>query len=401
MKNIIFCADGTWNGPTETDPNGLATPSNVQKLFENLAGQLTTPIGAEMERSSPPTSSSSIEQVAKYIHGVGDTSNVLARHIEGDFGIGLLPRLIRGYTFLSRNYEPGDAIYLVGFSRGAYTVRALAGLIAAKGLLNWTALGFNPSGSDEGAYAAASKAWTDYRRQTCLTAIGNDLDTLIHEATGAFGAMFSNPPEPIYHSDISIKAIGVWDTVGAMGVPVDLPWQNQRIDLYQFDNTDLSPKVEFGFQAISIDEQREDFSPTLWQPREGVKQVLFPGAHADVGGGYAPDESGLSNGALRWMADRLSGVGLQFGPNPWPIENSKGMAHRPWLDSLTIRQSRTFRPGLELSSACVERVVSGDVPVQPDQAGSAPLMSKYRPENLAASYFKPDWSSPREGVHQA
>jgi Uncharacterized conserved protein (DUF2235). len=74
MKNIIFCADGTWNGPTEQDLDGGATPSNVQKLFENLAGQLTTPVGAEMERSFSPTSGSSIEQVAKYIHGIGDTS---------------------------------------------------------------------------------------------------------------------------------------------------------------------------------------------------------------------------------------------------------------------------------------------------------------------------------------
>ncbi len=138
-KNIVFCADGTWNGPGEADTDDQnATASNVFKLFLSVSG-VDAPDTAQLAKEQERTlraADLSVVQVSKYLHGVGDSANFLAKLIGGGVGAGLITRIVRGYTFVSRNYIAGDRIYLVGFSRGAYTARALAGLIAAKGLLN-------------------------------------------------------------------------------------------------------------------------------------------------------------------------------------------------------------------------------------------------------------------------
>src|SRR5215475_4350885 len=138
-KNIIFCADGTWNGPGESDSDDKTAPdTNVFKLFLSLDGKDdagTTKLEKEQERTLK-AADGTVQQVAKYLHGVGDSQTFLVRILGGTLGAGLITRIVRGYTFISRNYQPGDKIFLVGFSRGAYTARALAGLISAKGLLD-------------------------------------------------------------------------------------------------------------------------------------------------------------------------------------------------------------------------------------------------------------------------
>ena len=132
-----------------------------------------------------------------------------------------------------------------------------------------------------------------------------------------------------------IAAVAVWDTVGALGIP--LFKGNGRVDAFRFCDTKLSKKVVNGFHAVALDEQRDDFEPTLWDSAPNVKQVLFPGADCDVGGGYpmAGNESGLSDGGLKWMMDQLTEVGVRFASTePYRITPShKGIAHKPWLHS--------------------------------------------------------------------
>ena len=279
-KNIVFCADGTWNYPSDPDDDNTGGgPSNVYKTFLRLEGELdaaSVRLADEQEKTLT-AADGSIEQVAKYLHGVGDSKNFLARVLGGTVGTGLIARIVRGYTFVSRNYAEGDRIYLVGFSRGAYTARALAGLISAKGLLP-------PEIADpadkEGAYRAGSAVWYEWRREVMrakplslrdLMAIARDLPGFLSERRG-----FNLVPAPI-------EAIAVWDTVGALGIP-QFDLHGMPVDAFQFADTTLSRNVKFGRHAVSIDEQRVSFVPTLWtadlpadQAPRRIVQVLFPG----------------------------------------------------------------------------------------------------------------------------
>ena len=132
-KKIVFCADGTWNGPAERtgasvidgdDEHGelmCSSVTNVVKLFGNLAGRVTTDTLALRNEQEKVllNPDGSVAQVAKYLHGVGDSSNFLIRLLGGTLGVGIISRIVRGYTFISRHYMPGDEIHIVGFSRGA------------------------------------------------------------------------------------------------------------------------------------------------------------------------------------------------------------------------------------------------------------------------------------------
>jgi uncharacterized protein (DUF2235 family) len=330
-KNIIFCADGTWNGPggdgTDTSP-----PSNVWKLFVALAGELdmgTLPLAHEQEKVLPGPNG----QVAKYLHGVGDSSVLLDRVFGGMFGSGMIERIVRGYTYISRNYADGDNIYLVGFSRGAYTARALGGLISDLGLLN------NADGrltDKEKAYRLGSIAWRMHREKRvdarAATPGKSGLSALFDKVVDALPHFVSGElaDDDLIGSRNQIRAIAVWDTVGALGIPLYLDG-DERIDVFRFADTSLSANVKYGLHAISLDEQRDDFAPTLWDRRDGVCQVLFPGAHADVGGGYPSGETGLSDGALGWMIGRLAELGAEFqGVPPENAGDPAGMGHRPW-----------------------------------------------------------------------
>ena len=150
-KRIVFCADGTWNGPEQqtgvapsTRPTTTASCSgakvtNVVKLFANLAGRVTPQTHDAARRAGEGAASTrpaASVQIAKYMHGVGDSDSFLKKAMGGMFGMGVIARIVRGYTFISRYYEPGDEIHIAGFSRGAYTARALAGMISSVGLLN-------------------------------------------------------------------------------------------------------------------------------------------------------------------------------------------------------------------------------------------------------------------------
>jgi len=384
-KNVVFCADGTWNGPGEPDSDDSTKPdTNVFKLFSNLDGKYdagTTKLENEQELSLTGPDGTLL-QVAKYIHGVGDSHNDLVKALGGGFGAGLITRIVRGYTFISRNYAPGDKIFIIGFSRGAYTARALAGMIAAKGLLDAAKLGLTEDNKDK-AYLLGTALWFDYRKQVLQAQ-----PTWLGHLTGMLfdlGLDLPGVPRDDQLVPAEIEAVAVWDTVGALGIPV----YNERLvrlDIFQFADTKLSAKVHQGRHAIAIDEERTDFTPTLWDADARVVQVLFPGAHADVGGGYPTtgNESGLSDGALKWMTGELAGLGVVFSSSPAfvPDPDPAGTAHQPWAHlpfSKLLHKPRTFPTGLGLSRSAVDRIGGAPVIADPGLPGAA-----YAPANLSA-----------------
>jgi glutathione S-transferase len=340
-KQIVFCADGTWNGPsddaTTTDIDGTAQSdtairdgdTNVVKLFENLEGQETGTQALQDETEvMHHDAAGALVQAAKYIHGVGDTANPIMKVLGGVFGAGVVARIIRGYTFISREYEAGDSIHIAGFSRGAYTARALAGMISAVGLLDPSK--YDTQDKSE-AYLRGFAAWLkckgivfkgDKKLSSLLNTIMDLAGDVVARTTLRKGALIPRVP---------IKSVGVWDTVGSMGIPNYV--KGSRSDFFSFVDTKLSRAVEFGFHAMALDEQRRDFPVTRWDKDARVEQVWFIGAHSDVGGGYPIAESGLSNLALDWMTLKLAGVGVRFVELPaGPLDPARfGQAfHTPW-----------------------------------------------------------------------
>jgi uncharacterized protein (DUF2235 family) len=342
VKHILYCADGTWNGPGETPNNdidratnttdeGNARKTNVWKLFLNLAGAVTPEAADSREEQekvlrAPSVPTGTPVQIAKYMHGVGDSSNLAIKVVGGATGAGVIARIVRGYTFISRNYQPGDAIHIVGFSRGAYTARALAGMICAVGLLNPAR--YDPSNKID-AYIRGHGAWLKARG----IVIGGGGE-IAHWFTGLVHSLESVASRFLFKSgdfitDVPIRSVAVWDTVGALGVPLYV--DEVRRDAFSFVDTKLNPKVQKGFHAMALDERRRDFPVTRWVARDGVREVWFSGCHSDVGGGYP--EAGLSDLALSWMMDRLGGEGVAFA-KPFVITPDLTRyaqdIHKPW-----------------------------------------------------------------------
>lgn len=269
MRRLVVCADGTWN-TAEQRTDGKPTPTNVTKMFRAVA---------------PVDAKTGVSQLKYHQQGVG-TRLGLDKWIGGGFGVGLSRNILDCYRWLIANYADGDEVFLFGFSRGAYTARSLAGMIRNCGLLE----------GDHGD--KLPEAYQLYRDRTAASRPGAS-------AAAEFRRKYSR--------EIGIKFIGVWDTVGALGIPGrTFNWITR--DKYAFHDVTLSSFVENAFQALAIDERRKAFSPTLWtaavQPDQRLEQVWFPGVHCDVGGGYP--ECGLSDLTLLWMADKASSCGLAF-----------------------------------------------------------------------------------------
>jgi uncharacterized protein (DUF2235 family) len=325
MHLLVFC-DGTWNTPDQLE-GGLPAPTNVVKLRNALAAE----DGAGKEQRS-------------YYHpGVGTDPGILKRVTGGGLGEGLDRNIKSSYNWLARNYQPGAKIWLFGFSRGAYTARSLGGMISRCGLLDPTAL------SEQESWAAVDDLFEAYRKKETIDATPQRPFHL----TGTSGS-----PK---HS-IEIHFIGVWDTVGSLGVPDDLALANLIDDPtdHSFHDTDLSPIVKHARHAVAMDEHRQSFIPTLWtQIPDGadVKQVWFPGCHGDVGGGYG--RCGLSDLALGWMMKEAEAEGLAFNPK---IRNQLCGNHQAQLhDSVTgiFKQLKTRPRAVPIIS--IDSVNSGIV----------------------------------------
>lgn len=325
-KTIVFCADGTWNGPGQDDHHdGVPDATNVLKLFTALRGQTSSAslrLKDEQEKTLLDGAGETL-QIAKYLHGVGDSRNPITKVLGGVFGEGFIARVVRGYTFVSRNYEPGDRIVLLGFSRGAYTARALGGMIVSMGLLDRETLFSDGVYDAEGAYRKGVAVWSRYRRQA------GKASTLL-----GYLEEFRAAPLDLERQvwDVPVHAIAVWDTVGSMGVPVYDERDHERVDVFKFADQKLSDRVGWGLHAVSVDEMRRDFAPTLWEARDQIKQVWFAGAHADVGGGYTETE--LSDLALAWMVRELAALDVEFsGSWPRPVGQPTGASHSPWAEA--------------------------------------------------------------------
>ena len=277
MKRLVVCCDGTWNKPDNE------TITNVEKLARTV--------------QSDPRATGGAYQLVYYVSGVGAGSYAADRVLGGAFGFGLLHHVIACYRFLAQNYEPGDEIFILGFSRGAYTARSVAGMVGSVGLLTKVSL------VEERLPAAVHM----YQRKE-MTA-------------GAFGESAEEFKHDHCHR-APVSFLGVFDTVGALGVPGFSRYAPR------FHDVQLSGQVLRARHALAVDESRMKFAPTFWEAAEEsseapsgqtqdartedarVKQVWFEGAHSDAGGGYR--ETGLSDTALLWMVREAHAVGLVF-----------------------------------------------------------------------------------------
>jgi hypothetical protein len=275
-KNIVLLSDGTGNS------NIRGRGTNVFKLYEAVDFNGLAP--------NPK------EQVAFYDDGVGTQEFKPLKILGGAFGWGLARNVRNLYKRLAQAYNPGDKIYLFGFSRGAFTVRTLAALIASKGIPDITQYS-----TEEDLELAVLQLYEGYRAQN--TAF---LENLIYKPLiDFFYNAYSVTPAIDAGGGVNIEFIGVWDTVDAVGLPFD--------EATQIWNFTLHPLVKKACHALSIDDERQTFHPLLWKDDPRIEQVWFPGVHANVGGGYP--QQGLSLVTLDWMMSKARAAGLQFVPN--------------------------------------------------------------------------------------
>ncbi len=299
-KNIIICADGTGN----TAIKGRGT--NVFKIYEAI-----DQAGHRLDPELGP-------QVAIYHDGVGTESIRWLALLTGATGWGLSRNVKQLYGELARAYAPGDKIFLFGFSRGAFTVRTLAGLIHACGVLDLSAYPTNAAFN-----RGVREAYAEYRRHynSLLTSVFYETKKLDEQRLRELRKKFSVPipefeDEPTYGK--LIEFIGVWDTVDAVGLPIRAAdFVNRVIYNFKFPDRVLSTSVASACHALALDEEREAFAPVLWDESktknpERLEQVWFAGVHSNVGGGYP--RQGMSLSALGWMMYRAQQHGLRFVP---------------------------------------------------------------------------------------
>jgi uncharacterized protein (DUF2235 family) len=274
-RNVVLLFDGTWN-------NSRDETSVVR-----------------MRKSIHSSGAHDPIQPCLYLSGVGTRWHTWVTG--GLFGRGLSDNIQAAYAWLARTYQPRDRVFVFGFSRGAYTARSLVGLIRKCGLLN-----------DE---KLVQSAYALYREKK----VSPD-EAKAREFRAA------------YSREIRVRFIGVWDTVGSLGVPLSgIPFSK---DYYRWHDTSLSKIVDYAYHAIAADERRADYKPAVWtndhrrkkDENIDIEQRWFVGAHSNVGGGYEkrpPD--GLPKLALRWMQDKAEAAGLKLRAKT-EVEAKDGMA---------------------------------------------------------------------------
>ncbi len=358
-KQIVVCMDGTWNDPIQR--------TNVYRMFEMLPGDETSveekgPIRSHLVKQDQ-------DLVAFYLESVGNGGRTQSL-LGSTQGIGLHDCMIDAYVLVSQVYRQGDKIWLFGFSRGAWAARSLGAFIVRTGLIA------DVDATENGAADLAEKIWLDYKE----------------DRGKKRGGRFWR-----HHDETPIRLIGVFDTVGEFGVPefnglrmVD----RDELRFLKFADRDLSKRVENGRQALAIDERRADFMPTRWTEREGIRQMWFAGAHADIGGGY--EERGLSDIALQWMVDEVNALdaGLQLSPE---------RLERPLApDPLQDRHDETHHLSWR-TRPHEEREIDDDATLHPSVLQRLQARADYRPKALeeipsCAEFFNDDDEPPEEAL---
>ncbi|VAW74068.1 Peptidoglycan binding domain protein [hydrothermal vent metagenome] len=333
-KRIVICADGTWNRPEKDLDKDF--PTNVLKLA----------------RAIKPVGTDQAPQQIFYDWGIG---SYYAKVSGGTTGKGIDKNIMDDYRYIVQNYAPGDELFLFGFSRGAYTVRALCGMINNIGILKRADAKLIQQGFDH--YKKSGKKYSPKG-----------------EKSVSFRREHS-------HSKREIAFAGVWDTVGALGIPFSFLGLLDRKD--EFYDNKMGPIIKVARHAMAIDELRSDFEPTVWEPRAGVdlKQVWFSGVHSNIGGSYAPDKNGglASDYALDWMMREAQKAGLAFEPHL-----RKGLEMKP---DATLHNSRKL---IYRSKSPYYRPIDhgkGEVLMHKSVKERWESDAKYRPKNLK-TYFK-------------
>ncbi|MCJ1443944.1 MAG: hypothetical protein MMC23_004444 [Stictis urceolatum] len=295
IKRLVIACDGTW---MNTDsawppwPSWLSSrkddvrqpPSNVTRICRALAHE----------------SQDGTEQIIYYQAGVGSQESWSQRIFGGAFGEGVTENIREAYEFLASNWQPGDEIVLLGFSRGAFTARSISGLISTVGIL--TRKGISQfqlvfkdweNQLDPGYEFRFPETWPE----------GSERPNF---KDGSYGKYLEK--EHLTTLNVPIKAVGVWDTVGSLGTP-DLGPFKFRKEL-SFMDTEVAPTVSYAFQALALDEKRKPYQPTVWQtPKfkdpqlKVMKQCWFPGVHSNIGSGY--QDTGIADLTLAWMISQL------------------------------------------------------------------------------------------------
>lgn len=323
-KRLAVFLDGTWNA--------LRSNTNVWRLKSLCA----------------PYSEDDAQQLAYYDVGVNGFWG-------GVFGKGVIENVEDAYVWLIENYSEGDEIFIFGFSRGAYTARSLAGLILRYGLLK------------PGSPLSIPQILDRYRASgTTVWKLFDDQEKGIEQTLG-----FEDKLLMKYSLRVPIKFVGVWDTVGALGIPA---FNFERISRSSFNwlDTGLRLALENAFHAIAIDEHRKAFSPTLWtkrvpldpneavaapRPLSSVEQRWFPGAHGNVGGGYVNDL--LAQAPLQWLIRKAASHGLKVR---YDVDIDGDIFSSPIADSY-----RTFMSGVYAGfSWRFHRSIGADPVTEPD-----------------------------------
>ncbi|KAM0335086.1 hypothetical protein ACHAQA_000120 [Verticillium albo-atrum] len=437
-KRLIICCDGTWNNSNDGD----SPATNVSRLAGAVAHKCC----------------SGMPQVVYYHPGAGTEASWVAKKLGGLLGLGVVQDVAETYRFVCDNYNPGDEIVLIGFSRGAFTARSVADMICNLGFLNragldnlaeifrdyatwmdWSAeKAFEPTkhltgftienydqmrrqkiawkGQEAANLAAAAQNGTagpakPRRREartfkqsmdaagktspeehakemeeTALKELNDRKQALWAKIKGADSrtkiSEFYRQELADYKQRLSlmqkgksddgtkfeykpcigeVKAVGVWDTVGSLGVPKG-PWRGhgRSNDEIRFASLEMHANVQYAFHALALDEYRTAFTPTLWElnptSKTVLRQVWFAGNHGDVGGGWDDEQS--ANIALAWMADQLTSIGVEFSrpemqrvfydvhPTTIPLKWATGDIHNPPFKTAAadvIYSSATFK----------------------------------------------------------
>lgn len=337
MKRIVICADGTWNMRDQVDEEtGKRRPTNVTKVARAVRSR----------------DSRGVDQVVFYHDGLG-TRGAMDKLTGGAFGTGIEDNVRNLYRSILYNHEPDDELYFFGFSRGAFTVRTLAGFMNFVGLIE-----------KEGDYYVPEIY--DCYEKNC------------GEGTAEWKKAFRNikdrtacPP---------IRFIGVWDTVGALGAPGVIGKVASVFggNKYTYHDVGLNERIQNAYHALAIDERRKPFAPTLWSKPAGwtgkVEQAWFPGVHSNVGGGYKPD--GLANEALHWIVSKAEALGLEI--DHAYLDKFEPHYESTLHDSMTLKY-RLFGP---FSRPIGQRQIDGECVHDAAIKRMTDAARKYAPQNL-------------------
>ncbi|MET0605639.1 MAG: DUF2235 domain-containing protein [Beijerinckiaceae bacterium] len=343
-KNVVFFCDGTGNN------KDFGIPTNVARLFQRALDETAGPGGAPSR------------QKTAYDAGIGAEFGDLVAKTTGS---GISQNIRDGYDFIAGAYDPGDRIYLIGFSRGAYTARSIGGMLGLMGLPRRQQAGGKDIRSDD----ALRKTLMDRAYAIYKTGQGDEQRQERKRKSAEFQREVGYPE----HADPRTRAphfIGVWDTVRSLGVPVGVRDWEFAFWTHRFHDHELNPHVAHAYHALSIDDERLQFLPTIWnEPTQAQKaaeaagapnpqsfeQLWFPGVHSDIGGGYGNHE--LADITLRWMIERAARAGILFKP-PFDSDPMRGLTDVPhgevhdsrpdfWTKLLYPRQPRQVARGFQ------------------------------------------------------